>query len=652
MLPLHHDSTSISSTSFNLLLWPFRRVTRLAALACLLATVGLFWLATPYSESLHHRLRPPPGLGWDLPGSPGSGGVGHVPLSKWDQRKEEVRQAYIHALVGYKQHAFPSDELLAVSGGKSNKFNGWGVTLLDSLDTMWMMGLEEEFAEAVQVVAAQNFTTGSSYAPFFETVIRYLGGLLSAYALSGEPILLSRADDLGTLLLPVFDATPSGFPAYSVNTETGKTAPGWLGPEVILFAEAASCQLEYKYLAKLTGRQEYYVAANHIMDKLYAANVEDGLFAVRWSPQGRPRDDHYSVGAAGDSGYEYLLKQYLQSGDRKALAQYLKSISGILNHLLYITPTRQLLYLASANGPLANPSVTHSQEHLACFLPGLLALGAHLIPPSLLSEAERERHRWAAQGLAWTCYVTYADMRSGLGADGVWMSKGGRRWAEALEEWEAGGRMGKAPGTTEGGVGREKSERDYQVQSGAYLLRPETVESLYVMWKTTREDKWRERGYEIFTAIEKHAKTKYGYASVGRVDDEVAGQIDDMPSFFLAETLKYLYLLFDDAKPERYPFENGRSRHTILVINFVRAHRAVAHRLRTAAQGQFRSIFHGYRWSYGNTIPFDEHKSLFGECSSNRRPILKRRNHIHPLHQKKKISLSFARCPIMESQEP
>ena len=58
-----------------------------------------------------------------------------------------------------------------------------------------------------------------SYAPFFETVIRYLGGTLSAYALSGEPILLARADDLGKALLPAFN-TSSGFPMYAVNTVT------------------------------------------------------------------------------------------------------------------------------------------------------------------------------------------------------------------------------------------------------------------------------------------------------------------------------------------------------------------------------------------------------------------------------------------------
>lgn len=64
------------------------------------------------------------------------------------------------------------------------------------------------------------FLSQVGYAPFFETTIRYLGGLLSAYALSKEPILLARADNLGRLLLPAFNGTTSGLPAYSVNTNT------------------------------------------------------------------------------------------------------------------------------------------------------------------------------------------------------------------------------------------------------------------------------------------------------------------------------------------------------------------------------------------------------------------------------------------------
>lgn len=118
------------------------------------------------------------------------------------------------------------------------RFNGWSVTLADSLDTIWLMGLKDEFYKALTLIRRQKFlksvSTRSSYfpdgleadlsftvqasgsAPFFETIIRYLGGYLSAYALSGEPLLLSLADDLGGRMLPAFN-TEIGWPVFSVR---------------------------------------------------------------------------------------------------------------------------------------------------------------------------------------------------------------------------------------------------------------------------------------------------------------------------------------------------------------------------------------------------------------------------------------------------
>jgi mannosyl-oligosaccharide alpha-1,2-mannosidase len=82
---------------------------------------------------------------------------------------------------------------------------------------MLLMGLDEEFQRALELVKKTKFVPKTDeYAPFFETVIRYLGGLMSAYALSKEPILLDKADELARVLSPVFDTT-SGFPYYAVN---------------------------------------------------------------------------------------------------------------------------------------------------------------------------------------------------------------------------------------------------------------------------------------------------------------------------------------------------------------------------------------------------------------------------------------------------
>ncbi|EKM50182.1 glycoside hydrolase family 47 protein [Phanerochaete carnosa HHB-10118-sp] len=465
----------------------------------------------------------------------------------WNSRAEQVKEAFVHAYRGYQQHAASSDELLPITNTSSNHFNGWGLQLIDALDTMWIMGLRDDFQDAMPLVAAMTFhLPDTEYAPFFETVIRYLGGLLSAHALSGEPALLARADDLGKMLLPVFK-TPHGLPMYAVNTVTGATRAGWSSE--VLWAEALSCQLEYKYLAHLTGRQEYFDHVEHIIDIMQAAKIKDGMFPTKWNMQsGKPSNDQFSVGAFADSAHEYLLKQWLLTSrsETKAMKLYLKAASGILNHLLYLTPNRQLLYVTDTSGTNATPS--HTFEHLSCFLPGLLALGAHTLP---LSEDDKELHNWAAQGLAYTCWITYADHATGLGPDEMLMEDwdddptgANGRWIDHVKQWKREGSPGGVPPGLREVQTRKHTERDYNASKGGYFLRPESVESFYLLWRLTRDETWRERGWAVFESIEREAKTPSGYASLSSVEISPAHKKNEMPSFFMAETLKYLYLLF------------------------------------------------------------------------------------------------------------
>ena len=78
------------------------------------------------------------------------------------------------------------------------------------------------------------------------------------------------------------------------------------------------------------------------------------------------------------------------------------------------------------------------------------------------------------------------------------------------------------------------------------MQRPETVESLFYMYRLTKDERYREWGWEIFQAFEKYTKVEGGgYACLKSV--YTAGNFRDrMESFFLTETLKYLYLLFGD----------------------------------------------------------------------------------------------------------
>src|SRR5882724_10904650 len=100
------------------------------------------------------------------------------------------------------------------------------------------------------------------------------------------------------------------------------------------------------------------------------------------------------------------------------------------------------------------------------------------------------------------------------------------------------------------------------------LDRPETVESLFVAYRLTGDPKYRQWGWEIFSAIEEHCKVEGGgYAAVLNVDAVPVQQEDKMETFLMAsgvhsfascrmfdhwptstqsETLKYLFLLFSD----------------------------------------------------------------------------------------------------------
>ncbi|KAG6919747.1 hypothetical protein DXG01_001581 [Tephrocybe rancida] len=92
---------------------------------------------------------------------------------------------------------------------------------------------------------------------------------------------------------------------------------------------------------------------------------------------------YYSAGASAGSEYKYLRKQYLLTGDKKALSQYLKAISGILNNLFYLTPNGNLLCVTDIQAFSSTPSASHKLEHLSCFLSGVLDLGAHLLPETI-----------------------------------------------------------------------------------------------------------------------------------------------------------------------------------------------------------------------------------------------------------------------------
>lgn len=79
-----------------------------------------------------------------------------------------------------------------------------------------------------------------------------------------------------------------------------------------------------------------------------------------------------------------------------------------------------------------------------------------------------------------------------------------------------------------------------------YILRPEAIESVFIMYRTTGHEYWREKGWKMFTAVQKHTRVEFGNSAIDDVTSNAPTHVDEMESFWLAETLKYFYLLFSD----------------------------------------------------------------------------------------------------------
>ena len=131
-----------------------------------------------------------------------------------EEKQAKIKELFLFSWDGYKKKAWLQDELSPVSGQYRNPFNGWGATLVDTLDTLWMMDLKDEFDEALEAVRSIDFTTSArNDIPLFETVIRYLGGLVAAYDISdgAHRIILDKAVELADILMGAFD-TPNRMP--------------------------------------------------------------------------------------------------------------------------------------------------------------------------------------------------------------------------------------------------------------------------------------------------------------------------------------------------------------------------------------------------------------------------------------------------------
>ncbi|CAK47995.1 CAZyme family GH47 [Aspergillus niger] len=207
------------------------------------------------------------------------------------ERLSTIRSTFEHAWTGYKTSAMGHDEVMPLRGGYRDPFNGWGATLVDGLDTLWLMGLKEEFSLAVDYIKTIDFTTSKKKdIPVFETVIRYMGGLLGAYDISGHKydVLLEKAVELAEIIMGAFD-TPNRMPTLFYKWAPLYTVQPHRADKKAVLAELGSLSVEFTRLAQLTKENKYYDAIARITNALeeYQDNTQlPGLWPMKIDASG------------------------------------------------------------------------------------------------------------------------------------------------------------------------------------------------------------------------------------------------------------------------------------------------------------------------------------------------------------------------------
>ncbi|KAH8382496.1 hypothetical protein KR009_003891 [Drosophila setifemur] len=431
-----------------------------------------------------------------------------------NERQSAVVAAFKHSWTGYKKYAWGHDNLKPISQ-YSHEWFGLGLTIVDALDTMYIMGLDDEFKEARDWVEHSLRFDTKRDVNLFEVTIRVLGGLLSAYHLSGDTMFLEKAAELGNRLLPAF-LSPSGIPYSDVNLgDLSAHSPKW-SPDSST-SEVTTIQLEFRDLSRSTNISIYEKVVHKVNEKVHELDKNHGLVPIFINANTGTFRNYatISLGARGDSYYEYLLKQWIQTGrndNDNLILDYMQAVDGVLTELMRRTPRDHWVYIGELiNGKDFKPKM----DHLTCYLPGTLILGHQNGMP--------DSHLILARDLMDTCYQTYMMNPTHLAAEISYFAL------------------------------TEKDEQDIYVKpnDAHNLLRPEFVESLYYFYALTGNRTYQDMGWSIFQAFETHTKVNAGYTSLGNVKNAQNTRMRDlMESFWLSETLKYFYLLFSDNRKE------------------------------------------------------------------------------------------------------
>ncbi|KAK1759937.1 putative glycoside hydrolase [Echria macrotheca] len=477
-------------------------------------------------------------------------------------RRDAVKNTFVRCWESYKTNAWMSDEVAPISGGSRNPFGGWGATLVDSLDTLWIMGMRSDFERAVAAAVNISFETAATdEINMFETNIRYLGGFLSAYDLSGDKRLLRKAKEVGDMLYAAFD-TPNRMPITRWRWHEAAKGAQQTAHDNVLLAEMGSFSMEFTRLSIVTGDPKWFDAAKRVSDvfeKQQDTTALPGMWPIVVNGRDQAFNQHtaFTFGAMADSTFEYLPKTYALLGGavREFKTMYEKAVATAIRHNFFrpmVPDENDILMSALVNvhkeeGGNTRFEIDPEGQHLVCFVGGMLAIGSKLF--GLPDHLEK------AQKLVDGCIWTYQALPLGIMPETFHMipcpsQNSSCPWDESRWKKEVLRKNGVVDldfSQADEIIPQKRLPKGFtDIGDTRYILRPEAIESVFVLYRVTGRKDLLEAAWAMFEAIETNTRTNLGNAALADITVKPPPKTDSMESFWMGETLKYFYLIFSE----------------------------------------------------------------------------------------------------------
>lgn len=399
---------------------------------------------------------------------------------------EEVKKETKRTWDAYKKYAWGHDVLKPLSKTHQDWYKEpLYISPIDAYSTLKLMGLENDAKEIEDYVINKLDFNKDLNAKIFEVNIRILGGLLAMYEHTGNQQILDKTEDFAKRMMPSFN-TKTGIPTYWVNLKTGVPSG-----DTVNVAEAASYTFEMGLLSYYTKNPVYYQTAKKATLAVYERRSKLGLIGEiidvqtgEWVSE----DSHICAGV--DSYYEYLFKSYYLFKDEELGKIWRESIKNIQKYNAEEYDGKLWYGRANMNTGKKSSQYASVMTLYDAFFPAILSLSGDV------KNAERYQSTW----------------------DWLWNKYG---LEPMIYDYKKGN-----PGYP------------------AYDLNPEIIESAYYLLNITGKEKYHKMVEQYWNDIKKHCRTDVAFSSVN--DVRTMEKKDYMPTFFFAETLKYLYLTFNN----------------------------------------------------------------------------------------------------------